>query len=226
MTENRISGNAPARGAIRPRPAERVVRAGIIALTLAVGTAFGQAPFGPISVPQVPANLQAPEGHSPYLKAFAAGTQNYVCLPGPSGPFWKFLGPQATLFVTTPWINGEARWQVATHYLSSNPAEDGTARATWQSSFDSSVVWGKAIADSTDSQYVAPGSIPWLLVQVVGSQNGVPAGSALSRTTFIQRVNTSRGIAPETGCDAASYGKVALMPYTTDYIFYQANRRR
>ncbi|MBL8294742.1 MAG: DUF3455 domain-containing protein [Bryobacterales bacterium] len=198
----------------------------VIAFAFHSHLALGQPATAALKAPVVPENLQVPAGNALYLKTHAVGTQNYVCMPGTAGPTWKFLGPQATLFVTTPWVRGEIRWQVATHFLSSNPAEGGTARPTWQSSFDTSTVWGKAIADSNDPRYVAAGSIPWLLVQAAGYQAGTGGGSALSQTTFIQRVNTSGGVAPSTGCDESAYGKVALVPYTTDYFLYQAHGRR
>ncbi|MBM3768961.1 MAG: DUF3455 domain-containing protein [Acidobacteria bacterium] len=44
--------------------------------------------------------------------------------------------------------------------------------------------------------------------------------SLLSKTTFIQRVNTAGGVAPTTACTDA--GAIAFVPYTTDYIFYRA----
>jgi hypothetical protein len=43
----------------------------------------------------------------------------------------------------------------------------------------------------------------------------------LSKTTFIQRVNTAGGVAPTTACTEA--GAIAFVPYTTDYIFYRAS---
>ncbi len=188
--------------------------------------AWGQNGLTEVKIPAVPSNLQVPAGNTAYLKANAEGTQNYICLPSASGPKWSFLGPQATLFVKFPWINGEGTWQVTTHFLSSNPAESGTARPTWQSSHDSSTVWGKAAASSTDPKYVAAGAIPWLLVEATGTQRGSMGGTALSQTTFIQRVNTAGGVAPTEGCDESAYGKLALVPYTTEYYFYQASGRK
>jgi hypothetical protein len=170
-----------------------------------------------VKVPPVPTAIEAPAGHKVYLKAYAAGTQNYVCLS--SG--WTFLGPQATLFVTFQWIQGEVRQQIATHFLSPNPSEGGTPRPTWQSSIDTSTVWGKAKASSDDPNYVAAGAIPWLLVEITGSQRGPMSGSLLSQTTFIQRVNTSGGVMPKTACNV---GSIALVPYTTDYYFFKAAR--
>lgn len=69
---------------------------------------------------------------------------------------------------------------------------------------------------------MAAGAIPWLRLQVVGSQSGPTGGSALTGTTFIQRLNTAGGLAPATGCAAAAdVAKKALVPYEADYFFYR-----
>jgi hypothetical protein len=174
-----------------------------------------------IEAPDVPSGLEVPSGHVAFLEGRAVGTQNYVCLPTTTGVAWKFLGPQATLF-----FPGVPQ-QITTHFLSANPEEAGTARPTWQHSFDSSQVWGRAAASSLDPNFVAPGAIPWLLVEAVGRAAGPLGGGALAQTTYIQRVNTSGGIAPATGCSqAGEIGSVALVPYTTDYFFFRARRSR
>jgi len=173
-----------------------------------------------ITAPPVPANIQVPAGNTAFLKGAAVGTQNYVCLPSTNGLAWKFQGPQATLFVTVKWITGDIRQQITTHFLSPNPAEAGTpARATWQSSLDTSAVWAKKIAESSDSAFVAPGAIPWFLLEVVGAQRGPSGGSMLAPTTYIQRVNTTGGAIPTTACTEA--GAIQFVPYTADYIFYR-----
>jgi len=165
----------------------------------------------------VPANLEVPSGNIAYLTTRAEGTQNYVCVLGADGFGWQFFGPQATLF-------DESGQQVATHFLSPNPAETGVSRATWQHSGDTSAVWAAAVASSTDPAFVAPGAIPWLLLRAVGTQPGPTFGNTLSATTYIQRVNTSGGVAPTEGCRSAKdSGKKALVPYSTDYVFYRAN---
>jgi hypothetical protein len=158
------------------------------------------------------------------LKGSAAGTQNYVCLPSTGGLAWKFQGPQATLFVSFRWINGELRQQITTHFLSPNPAEAGLARATWQSSLDTSSVWAKKIAESSDPAFVAPGAIPWFLLEKVGVANGPAGGSFLAQTTYIQRLNTTGGAAPTSACTEA--GAVEFVPYTADYIFYRRSDSR
>jgi hypothetical protein len=165
--------------------------------------------------PALPANLEVPAGYKAFIAARATGTQNYICLPTATSVAWTFLGPQATLF-------NEDSEQVITHFLSPNPAENGAPRATWQHSRDTSAVWAVAIASSTDPAYVAPGAIPWLLLEVTGAEYGPRWGDKLARTRFIQRVNTAGGVAPSAGCSAATdAGTRALVPYTTDYILYR-----
>jgi hypothetical protein len=76
-------------------------------------------------------------------------------------------------------------------------------------------------ATSSDPAFVAPGAIPWLLLQVVGAQKGPTGGETLTATTFIQRVKTSGGVAPST-CNSSNVGMEAFVPYTADYFFYKA----
>jgi hypothetical protein len=168
--------------------------------------------------PPVPPNLQVPAGNKAFREGHAVGTQNYICLPSDSSVAWTFFGPQATLF------NDKDR-QIITHFLSPNPDESGMARATWQHSRDTSTVWAMAIASSSDPNFVESGAIPWLLLQVVGAEPGPTGGDKLTRTTFIQRLNTSGGIAPSTGCaQSTDVGKKAFVPYTADYFFYKATQ--
>ena len=199
-----------------------LLASGIIAAGLTSSAATAQT-FS-LNPPAVPAGLAVPQGNTLFLKGSAVGTQNYICKPSGSGFAWTLFGPQATLFVTLPWIGGDIRQQIMTHFLSANPVEGGTPRATWQSSLDTSVVWARAIANSNDPAFVAPGAIPWLLLEVVGSQHGPAGGGSLVPTTYIQRVNTSEGIAPAAGCTQATVGNTVLVPYTTDYYFYKASR--
>jgi len=202
----------------------RLLTAGVIVIALNSSAAMGQSTFTQsIKVPTTPPELQVPAGQVAYLKGHAVGTQNYICLASASGFSWSFLGPQATLFYTFEWFNNQISQQITTHFLSPNPVEGGTLRATWQSSLDTSAVWAFAIASSTDPQFVEPNAIPWLLLQVSGARQGPSGGSMLSQTTFIQRLNTSGGIAPSTGCSTSSnVGARAYIPYITDYFFYKS----
>jgi len=52
---------------------------------------------------------------------------------------------------------------------------------------------------------------------------GPTGGDTLTKTTFIQRLNTAGGVAPSTGCRSSSdVGTLAFVPYTADYFFYKA----
>jgi hypothetical protein len=178
-----------------------------------------------LTVPPVPADIQAPPEAKVFLKGHAVGTQNYMCLPSGDSVAWKLVGPQATLFVNIRWFTGDIQQQIMTHYSSANPDEGGTARPTWQGSMDTSAVWGKMKASSADPNYVAPGAIPWLLVEVVGSEKGPAGGELLTAAKFIHRVNTTGGQAPATGCSLESeIGSMKMVPYTADYFFYRMKK--
>jgi hypothetical protein len=206
-------------------PEDRTMRhvlgiARAVALALALTASLPRpSQAAPAAPPPVPAEVRVPAGHKPFLVGHAVGTQNYVCLPAGDGVRFALSTPQATLF--------DGGKQLTTHYFSPNPAESGTVRATWQHSRDTSTVWGQVKPGnaSSDPEYVAPGAIPWLLVTVVGAEDGPDGGDKLTKTTFIQRLNTAGGVAPATGCSSpADIGRQAFVPYTTDYYFYkQAN---
>jgi hypothetical protein len=165
--------------------------------------------------PAVPENLEVPEGHNVFLTGHAIGTQNYMCLPDSSSGsiIWMPIGPQATLF-------DDEEKQIITHFLSPNLDEKGMPRATWQHSRDTSTVWARQI----QSALVTEGAIPWLLLEVVGVEPGLTGGQRLTRTKFIQRLNTSGGIAPSEVC--AATGQRAFVPYTADYVFYKATTHK
>src|SRR5262245_40688032 len=184
------------------------IMAGLAAIALAQ-PAFADS----VTVPPVPSDIQVPAGNIPFLEGHAVGTQNYVCQSSSSGgAAWTLFGPQATLFFTFKFFNSEIRQQIMTHFLSANPLEGGTLRPTWQGSFDTSAVWGRAIASSTDPNFVAPNAIPWLLVKVVGAGRGPTGGDFLTPTTFIHRLNTTRGLAPSSGCTPSTPGAPPVGP--------------
>jgi hypothetical protein len=208
------------------RSVRELLVAGLIVLGAGASPAVAQTGALVGAVPDVPANLEVPAGFVVYSKGQATGTQNYVCLPAAAGGVvWRFVSPTATLFV--PILGFQA--QLASHFLSPNPDEGGVARATWQHSVDSSRVWARALPEhvSTDPLFVEAGAIPWLLLDVVGTEAGPDGGTFLSQAAYIHRLNTSGGIAPATGCSQATdIGAVKLVPYTADYFFYKPRRPR
>jgi hypothetical protein len=152
------------------------------------------------------------------------GTQNYACLPAGTDFKFTLVTPEATLF-------SDDGGQAITHYFSpnSNPLDpntnpkvvaDGAIRATWQHR-DTSTVWAK-VHQSNGAVTVNPTAIAWLLLDVVGAQNGPTGGDTLTTTTFIQRLNTTGGVANAADCRSSrDVGKQAFMPYTADYFFYK-----
>ena len=172
-----------------------------------------------LTPPSVPDKLTAPlpEGTELYLFTHAFGTQDYVCAPSGSGVAFVLTTPEAVLF------DNPGR-RVINHYFSPNPVEGGTIRATWQSTRDSSVFWGKLAASATsqmDPDFVAPDAIAWLTLSRAGVLEGVGGGTELAVATFVQRVNTKGGLAPSTGCNSPTdVGTTAFVPYEADYVFY------
>jgi hypothetical protein len=65
--------------------------------------------------------------------------------------------------------------------------------------------------------------LPGSCYRRLGVKNGPkPGDDILSVTTFIQRLNTSKGLAPSEGCaELKDVGNEAFVPYTADYFFYR-----
>jgi hypothetical protein len=203
--------------------------------TLVLGCAFGtvtHAEAQTIATPTTPNAITPPVGNSAFLLGHAVGTQGYVCLPtstSASTASWTVNAsrPEATLFLNVfGWYE-----EVVTHFLSSdtnpnqsapNPLPFGSA--TWQSSLDSSKVWGQALHSvpaGSDQSCPNAGAIACLLLQSIGSDAGPAGGNFMTQTTFIQRLNTQGGSAPDTGCSVLNdVGKQTLVPYTADYYFF------
>jgi len=199
---------------------------------LPLAGAYGQAaqPSVAITPPPLPADLApVPAGNKLFLGTHSVGTQNYVCKPSGAGVAYVLFTPEATL-------SGEDGGQVITHDFTPNPFEPntdpkvvapgGTIRATWQY-LDTSRVWAKVhandpITGKKGAVTVDQKAIAWLLLDGVGSLNGPTGGDKLTGTTFVQRLNTTGGLAPSTGCSSLTdLGNTAFVPYTADYFFYK-----
>lgn len=144
----------------------------------------------------VPAALNPPADATLQSALYALGTQNYVCAAPAAGgaPAWTLKAPHAILL--------RGLDTAAIHF----------AGPSWQAQ-DGSVVVGtrSASAPAPDTT-----NIPWLLLQAA-SHTGAGEFAPVS---WIQRLDTSRGVAPATGCDDAHLGAEALVPYQAQYFFY------
>jgi hypothetical protein len=144
---------------------------------------------------QAPTQLQPPANEQLLFEVRGKGDQIYTCATEGSRFVWALKGPEAKLFDKDGKVFGR-------HFIG----------PSWKAK-DGSLVVGKPIADA-----LAPdgNSVPWLLVKVVSHDgNGV-----LSHVTTIQRLNTSGGKAPASGCDETHVGKDVHVPYSADYLFY------
>ena len=202
-----------------------MVLAGVATITAFTASSTQAATPAGITPPPLPVGMApVPEGNELFLGTHAVGTQNYVCQPSGAGVAYVLFTPQATLF-------GEDGVQIITHFNSPNPDEpnadpkvvapEGTIRATWQFK-DTSRVWAK-VHQPDGAVTVDKDAIAWLLLDAVGHQNGPTGGDKLRKTTFVQRLNTTGGLAPKTGCSSLTdVGNKAFVPYTADYFFYKA----
>lgn len=203
----------------------------VIVLGFALAAVTGVS-AGKTTPPTTPAAITPPAGNSLFLVGRAVGTQGYVCLPTSTGASWTVNSsrPEATLF-------SKQDHQIVTHFLSpdTNPNPDApnplpAGSPTWQSSADSSVVWAKALTppvvpDPDVRSCPNKGAIPCLLLQAIGSKPGPTGGKRMTQTTFIQRLNTTGGTAPPSGCSVpADVGKQVLVPYTADYYFFRKGK--
>ena len=211
---------------------------GLFVAALVLAGAFGtvnQAAAQRITPPPTSITITPPEGNVPFLLGHGVGTQGYTCLPTATGASWTVNPPrpEATLFES---FFGQDI-QIITHFQSPDTNPNDAApkpvpfgSATWQSAFDSSVVWAQVLGPhfvvaGTEASCPHTGSINCLLLQSIGAKKGPAGGRLMTETTFIQRLNTNGGSAPVQGCSVAGdVGKQTLVPYTADYFFYRAEK--
>jgi hypothetical protein len=138
-------------------------------------------------------DLEVPEGNKVAHHLYAEGVQIYRW----NGTGWIFVAPEAELFA-----NAGANGTVGIHF----------AGPTWESNSGS-----KVVATVLERCTPDPDAIPWLLLEAVSTEGP----GIFSRVTFIQRVNTVGGNAPNDPGDFV--GEVVEVPYTAEYYFYQAH---
>ena len=151
----------------------------------------------PEALPPVPAALRAPAGQVSYIEVRASGEQIYRCRLEADASFkWILEEPQAALVDRSGAPFGK-------HY----------AGPTWEAE-DGSTVVGEVKARDPGPDASA---IPWLLLKAK-SHAGI---GTFTPVQWIQRVATIGGMAPVDGCSAASLNRMARVPYTATYFFFQ-----
>jgi hypothetical protein len=177
-----------------------VAGAGVLALCGLFAAAASARP-----APQTaPGDLLDPRMYAPdsrlFLVVHAIGVQKYTCQANGT---WLFTDPEATLYKTT----GVPK-PIGTHFLNF-----ATGRPVWQLKDGSSVE-----AARTQTVPGGAGNIAWLLLQAVVTTAGSD-GDRLAGTTWVQRLNTSGGVAPAGTCTP---GGLISVPYSADYFFWRA----
>jgi hypothetical protein len=153
--------------------------------------------LGKFAPPAVPTQLQPPGGASLMARFRAQGAQIYACKAQDGRYAWTLKGPDAQLL-------DESCAPAGTHF----------AGPTWKSTADNSAVMGAKAAEAPSPA----GSIPWLLLKTKSTSGR----GMMSDVVAVQRVDTTGGVAPAGGCDAATIGAERAVPYTAVYYFYKA----
>ena len=158
-------------------------------------------PVTPFSQAALPASMKVPIGNSVFLESPHKGQIQYQCrikAGTDNQASWFFVGPDARM------LNRDGK-DLGRYF---GPP------ATWDGA-DGGSVLGMQLA-------VAPNGADNIPLQLLKTSSTRGAG-ILTSTSFIQRVKTVGGIAPNAPCTVASLGNTKFVPYTADYIFWKAN---
>jgi hypothetical protein len=148
-------------------------------------------------LPELPdPSLAVPEGNRLAFSLDATGVQIYVCQDNGGVFSWVLQAPDATLYDARGHVVGK-------HY----------AGPTWEYR-DKSTVAASRVAGFTPD----PSAIPALLLQA----NAHAGKGRMASVTYIQRLETSGGLAPTSGCDTAHVGATTRVDYAATYYFYEA----
>ena len=167
--------------------------------TMLLAACSGMGPMG-ASAPDVPAAIAVPAGNKVAFTLKGSGLLNYECRAkaDATGTFdWALVSPDAALKDRSDALVGK-------YY----------GGPTWEHA-DGSKVTGKQLAVVPAP---TPGNIPWQLVQATPTTGSM----TMNGITYIQRVNTSAGVAPSDPCTAATVSAKKQVRYSADYVFYKA----
>ena len=161
-----------------------------VALTLS-NMSLAQRPLT-VELPEQCSLLQVPEGNRLAYRVYASGVEDYSW----NGTSWIGGGTIADLY-SSPNYQG----YVGTHH----------GGPTWISNSGGLVTGEEDYQCSPD-----PNSIPWQRLHA----DEVDGVGMFSDTTFVQRLNTSGGMAPS--YPGTYDGQPVTVPYTAEFVFYRA----
>lgn len=144
----------------------------------------------------VPTALQPPAGYTVAFTAKATGVQIYTStVETGSAMKWTLEAPLAEL---------RAPAGVIHHY----------AGPSWEAEDGSKIVRDKDTPVTTQPARQPTADIPWLLIKVLPSATP----GMLSKVAYVQRIETSGGVAPS--APPINAGTKVGIPYTATYVFY------
>ena len=145
--------------------------------------------------PDLPAGCEsiiAPEGTTLAFHVYAKGSQIYKW----NGSSWGFVAPEATLYAESNYFG-----EVGIH----------GAGPHWTSKSGSKV---KASRVPNTGCRPDPTAIEWILLK----QTEATGPGIFGRVTYIQRTNTTGGLAP---AEPGTLNEIREIPYTAEYYFYR-----
>lgn len=148
---------------------------------------------GPV-LPESCSSIAVKEGHKPAFHVYAKGVQIYRW----NGSSWSFVAPEATLYAEENYFG-----EVGIHGMGPH----------WTSKSGSRVEAGRVLNTGCRPD---PNAIEWILLKTTATKGA----GIFSRVTFIQRTNTTGGLAPSE--PGTVLNELRQVPYTAEYYFYRA----
>jgi hypothetical protein len=167
--------------------------------SLLLAAALAALPAAAITEPGgIAASLRAPASEAPAFVLNGNGVYIYQCRQAISDPntyAWAFVVPDATLY--------DGSRSVARH----------ATIGLYESLSDRTSVSGVV----RSSQPAGGANLPWVLIRA----QPIGESGLFANVSSIQRVNTTGGAAPSSGCGPDNVGEEARVAYQADYYFYK-----
>ena len=167
--------------------------------SLLLAAALAALPAAAITEPGgIAASLRVPASEAPAFVLNGNGVYVYQCrqaLSDPNTYVWAFVVPDATLY--------DGPRSVARH----------ATIGLYESLSDRTSVSGVV----RSSQPAGGANLPWVLIRA----QPIGESGLFANVSSIQRVNTTGGAAPSSGCGPDNVGEEARVAYQADYYFYK-----
>jgi hypothetical protein len=167
--------------------------------SLLLAAALAALPAAAITEPGgIAASLRAPASEAPAFVLNGNGVYIYQCrqaISDPNAYVWAFVVPDATLY--------DGSRSVARH----------ATIGLYESLSDRTSVSGVV----RSSQPAGGANLPWVLIRA----QPIGESGLFANVSSIQRVNTTGGGAPSSGCGPDNVGEEARVAYQADYYFYK-----